>query len=107
MSNTNKYAIIQLLGKQFKVSEGETFVVDRLDQEEGSTFDVKDVLLVTDGDDIKVGAPTVEKAVVSLKVVAHGKGKKIRVATYKAKSKYRKVKGHRQHQSTVEVVKIK
>jgi large subunit ribosomal protein L21 len=107
MPNTNKYAIIQLLGKQFKVTVGETFVVDRLDQEEGATFDVKDVLLIANGDAVTVGTPTVDKAVVSLKVVAHGKGDKIRVATYKAKSKYRKVKGHRQHQSTVEVVSIK
>lgn len=107
MSKTNQYAIIQLLGKQHKVTVGETFVVDRLDQEVGKTFDVKDVLLVAEGDDVKIGTPTVDKAVVSLKVVEHGKGDKIRVATYKAKSKYRKVKGHRQHQSTVEVVKIK
>ena len=107
MSKTNQYAIIQLLGKQFKVSLGETFVVDRLDQEVGQTFDVKDVLLVAEGDDVKIGAPTVDKAVVTLKVVEHGKGDKIRVATYKAKSKSRKVRGHRQYQSTVEVVKIK
>ena len=107
MSDKNQYAIIQLLGKQHKLIVGETFIVDLLDQEEGSTFDVKDVLLVANGDDVKVGTPLVEKAVVTLKVLSHGKGKKLRVATYKAKSKYRKVKGHRSHQSTLEVVKIK
>jgi large subunit ribosomal protein L21 len=107
MSKTNQYAIIQLLGKQHKVTEGLTFVVDRLDHEVGKTFDVKDVLLVANGEDVKIGTPLVEKAVVTLKVVEHGRGAKIRVATYKAKSKSRKVKGHKSHQSTLEVVKIK
>lgn len=107
MSDKNQYAIIQLLGKQHKLIVGEIFIVDLLDQEEGSFFDVKDVLLVANGEDVKVGTPLVEKAVVTLKVLSHGKGKKLRVATYKAKSKSRKVKGHRSHQSTLEVVKIK
>jgi len=107
MSKTNQYAIIQLLGKQFKVSEGLTFVVDRLEHEVGQTFDVNDVLLVANGEDVKVGTPLVEKAVFTLKVVEHGRAPKIRVATYKAKSKTRKVKGHKAHQSTLEVIKIK
>ena len=107
MSKTNQYAIIQLQGKQHKVYVGETFPVDRLEQEEGTSFDLTDVLMVTNGDDVKVGTPLVEGAVVTLKVLSHGKGEKIRVATYKSKSKTRRVVGHRQYQSTIEVVKIK
>lgn len=107
MPKTNQYAIIQLLGKQYNVSVGTTFVVDLLDQEEGTIFDINDVLLVANGDEIKIGTPLVEKSAVTVKVLNHGKGKKIRVATYKAKSKSRKVKGHRSHQTTLEVVKIK
>lgn len=107
MSETQHYAIIQLLGKQVRVTKGETLVVDRLPQAEGETFEVKEVLMVADGDDVQIGQPLVEKASVTLKVLAHGKGDKIRVAVYKAKSKYRKANGHRQHQSTVEVVKLK
>ena len=103
----SKYAIIQLLGKQHKVSLGDTIVVDRLPQEEGKTFEIKEVLLVADGADLKIGQPLVEGASVSLKVLSHDKAKKIRVATYKAKSRTRKVKGHRQHQSTLEITKIK
>jgi large subunit ribosomal protein L21 len=102
----SKYAVIQLLGKQHRVTEGEVIVVDSVSQEDGAKFDVTDVLLVVDGDKISIGQPTVEKAKVTLSVVAQGKGKKIRVAKYKAKSRYRKVKGHRQHQSTLKVEKI-
>ena len=102
----SKYAVIQLLGKQHKVTEGETIVVDSVSQEPGKKFDVTDVLLVVDGDKVSVGQPTVEKAKVTLSVVAQGKGEKIRVAKYKSKSRYRKVKGHRQLQSTIKVEKI-
>lgn len=102
----SKYAVIQLQGKQHQVSEGETIVVDSVPQEEGKKFDVTDVLLVVDGDKISVGQPTVEKAKVTLSVVAQGKGDKIRVAKYKSKSRYRKVKGHRQLLSTLKVEKI-
>ncbi|MFZ5437787.1 MAG: 50S ribosomal protein L21 [Patescibacteria group bacterium] len=102
----SKYAVIQLLGKQHQVTEGETIVVDSVPQEEGQKFDVTDVLLVVDGDKISVGQPTVEKAKVTLSVVAQGKGDKIRVAKYKSKSRYRKTMGHRQLQSTLKVEKI-
>lgn len=102
----SKYAIIQLQGKQYQVAEGETFVVDSLNQEEGKKFDVTDVLFLADGDSYSVGQPLVEKAKVTLSVVAQGKGEKVRVAHYKSKSRYRKVNGHRQLQSTLKVEKI-
>ncbi|MDQ3008537.1 MAG: 50S ribosomal protein L21 [bacterium] len=100
------YAIIQLVGKQFKVSVGDTFVVDLLDQEPDAKLTVNDVILTSDGTNSVVGSPLVEKAAVVLKVLNHQRGKKIRVATYKAKSRYRRVKGHRQEQTVVEVLSI-
>jgi len=102
----SKYAVIQLSGKQHQVTEGDIIVVDAVPQEEGQKFDVTDVLLVADGDKISVGQPIVEKAKVSLSVVAQGKGKKIHVAKFKSKSRYRKTMGHRQLQSTLKVEKI-
>lgn len=100
------YAIIQLNGKQFKVEQGDVLEVDRLETEPGKTFKITDILLINDGKSTKIGQPLVEKASVTLKVVENKKGKKIRVATYRAKSRNRKVKGHRQPLSTVEVTKI-
>lgn len=101
-----KYAVISLAGSQHVVSEGETLIVNRLDQEENKNFTIEDVLLVVDGETRSIGTPLVSGAKVTLKVVSHDKGEKIRVATFKAKSRQRKVRGHRQPLTTVEVVSI-
>lgn len=102
----SKYAVIQLQGKQFMVQEGDEFLIDQLDKEAGSKFEVSDVLLLVDGTDRKIGQPLVEGAKVSCELVSSQRGEKIRVAKYKAKSRYRKVQGHRQYQSTVKILKI-
>jgi len=101
-----KYAIIQLQGKQYQVSEGDELIVDRLEKVEGDKFDVTDVLLFVDGDKKLIGQPIVKDVKVSCEVVVNNKGEKIRVAKYKAKSRYRKVIGHRQLQSVLKIVKI-
>jgi large subunit ribosomal protein L21 len=101
------YAIIEISGKQFKVTPGQHIVVDRLEAKEGDTINLDKVLLTVDGTDIKIGTPTVSEAKLSAKVLKHSKGEKIRVATYKSKSRYRRVKGHRQHQTELEIVASK
>ncbi len=101
-----KYAVIQLVGKQYKVVEGEELTVNAIDAKEGSELKVNDVLLVADGKSIELGTPLLKKATVTLKVVSHQKNDKIRVAKYKAKSRYRKVHGHRQAETTVKVASI-
>jgi large subunit ribosomal protein L21 len=100
------YAIIQLEGKQFKVQEGDEIIVDRLAEKEANTFETKDVLLVNKDGESSIGDPLVSGASVSLKVLNHLQGEKIRVATYKSKSRYRKVRGHRQQQTALQVMKI-
>jgi large subunit ribosomal protein L21 len=105
MSDTS-YAVIQLQGKQYKVSEGDQLVVDRLPDEAGNTLKITDVLLVSAGKKLSIGTPLVAKATVTLEVVDHKKGDKIRVATYKSKSRYRRTYGHRQHLTTLTVTKI-
>lgn len=101
-----KYAVIKVQGKQYAVHEGQLLTVNQMDAEEGSTVKIADVLLVVDDKDVQVGTPVVDKAVVSVKVVKHFKGEKIRVATFKAKSRQRKVRGHRQLESTLEIMTI-
>jgi len=105
MSESN-YAIIQLVGKQHLVSENDQIKVDNLNLEEGKSFTTQDVLLVVDGEKKLIGTPLVAGASVTLKVLSNQKDKKIRVATYKAKSRERKVRGHRQHTTTLIVEKI-
>ncbi len=102
----SKYAVIQLQGKQFRVSEADQLVVDRVTTEVGKTFDISEVLMVVDGDARQVGQPLVAGAKVQLKVIEHDRADKIRVFKYKSKSRYRRTMGHRQEQSTVAVVKI-
>jgi large subunit ribosomal protein L21 len=101
-----KYAVIQLAGKQYKVSPGEKLTVNSLETAEGEEIKTSDVLLIADDGKVQVGTPLVKNAVVTLKVVSHQKGDKLRVATYHAKSRYRRVRGHRQHETTVEVVSL-
>lgn len=108
--DTMQYAIIQFAGKQFKVSAGDTITTDRSEAETDSTVTVSDVLFIGDTESDKnmlLGLPLVPNASVSLKVVEHGRGEKIRVVKYKSKSRYRKVQGHKQHETTFEVTGIK
>lgn len=100
------YAVIQLAGKQYQVTQGDTLIIDHLDKKEGETFAVTDVLLLKTEKDTQIGQPLVEKAKVECKVVKHQHAPKIRVARYKAKARYRRVYGHKQPQSVVEIVKI-
>lgn len=103
-----KYAIIQLAGKQYQVSEGETLIVDKIDaaQRQNDTVTVSEVLLVNTGADIKVGTPFVPGASVALKVVSDQKGEKIRVFKFKSKSRYRRAQGHRQQETLLSVDSI-
>jgi large subunit ribosomal protein L21 len=101
------YAIIQLAGKQYKVSPGDTIIVSDVPNQEGEEFNITDVLLVADDKKTNIGTPLVKDAVVTAKVQKHQRGEKIRVATYRSKSRYRRVKGHRQEESVIEVLDIK
>ncbi|PIQ79843.1 50S ribosomal protein L21 [Candidatus Peregrinibacteria bacterium CG11_big_fil_rev_8_21_14_0_20_41_10] len=102
------YAVINFKGHQYKVKEGDKFVVNRLETEEGKNLTVKEVLMTFDEaeTDIKVGHPFVEGGKVELKVLSHRLGDKIRVFKMKAKKRYMRNKGHRQNETVVEVVKI-
>ncbi len=100
------YAIIETGGKQYRVQEGDTLYVEKLPAEVGDYFEVDKVLAVVAGDDVKIGSPLVEDAKVTLRVVRHGKGKKIIVFKFKAKKNYRRKKGHRQPFTEVAVEKI-
>ena len=100
------YAIIQTGGKQYRVSEGDVVSIEKLTAAEGEEVVFDQVLTVVSDSDIKIGKPVVEGAKVTAKVVEHGKGKKILVFKYKAKSNYRKRQGHRQPYTQVEISKI-
>ena len=100
------YAVIVTGGKQYKVSEGDTLFVEKLEVEEGSSVTFDKVLMAGEGDDVKVGAPTLDGATVEAKVVKNGKAKKIYVFKMKRKKNERTKKGHTQPYTKVEITKI-
>lgn len=100
------YAVILTGGKQYKVSEGDTLFIEKLNVEEGDAVTFDKVLMAGEGDDVKVGAPLVEGATVEAKAVKNGKAKKIYVFKMKRKKNYRRKKGHRQPYTKVEITKI-
>ena len=100
------YAIVKTGGKQYKVAEGDTIFVEKLEADEGESVVFDQVLPVVHAADVKIGRPMVDGAKVTGKVMAHGKGKKILVFKYKAKSNYRKRQGHRQPFTKVVIEKI-
>ena len=98
-----KYAIVEDGGKQFKAVIGETIEVDRFQSELGEEIDLERVLLISDGENVKVGTPLVEGAKIQGTVVAHTKGPKVTVFRYKAKERIRSKTGHRQKYTQVRV----
>lgn len=101
------YAIIRSGGKQYRAEVGATVDVDRLPQEVGETLDISDVLLVADGDDTRIGRPTVEGASVTATVVDQFRGKKIIVYKYRQRTNYRRKQGHRQYYTRLRIEDIK
>ena len=100
------FAVIETGGKQYKVSEGDTIFVEKLDVAEGDKVTFDKVLVVSTDDGLMTGKPTVEGAAVSASVVKNGKAKKIYVMTYKAKKNEKKKIGHRQPYTKVQIEKI-
>lgn len=100
------YAVIEACGKQYKVSEGDVVFVEKLEANEGEKVTFDKVLLLSDGEKVKVGTPTVKSAKVEATVLEHGKAKKIVVYKYKAKKNERKTQGHRQPFTKIKIEKI-
>ena len=102
------FAIVEIAGKQFKVSQGDKLEVPKLkDSKEGDKVKIDQVLLRSDGKKTDVGAPTVLGAAVELMIKEHGKAAKIRVYKKKSKKRYERTQGHRQPYSLVEVTAVK
>ena len=100
------YAVIKTGGKQYSVKVGDSIFVEKLNAEADSEVTFEKVLAVGEEGAVKVGAPVVEGAKVTAKVLAQGKEKKVLVFKYKAKSNYRRRQGHRQPFTKVTIEKI-
>jgi len=101
-----KQAVVLTGGKQYFVKEGQTLVIDRIVGKEKQMFSLDQVLLIDDGKDLQLGKPYLDKAKVEVEILKQDRGEKLRVARFKAKSKYRRVRGFRQELTEIKVVKI-
>ena len=100
------YAIVQVAGVQVRVAPGERVYLPRLEAQEGSTITINEVLLLADGEQVTVGTPVVEGARVEAEVIAHDRDKKVLVFKKKRRKRYRRLRGHRQPYTEVQVTEI-
>jgi len=101
-----KFAVVQIGGFQYRVEEGQEFEVPKVEGKKGKKLVLDKVLLFSNGKKLKIGRPLVKGGQIEAEVVDQIKGEKIRVATYKAKSRYRRVKGFRPQLTRLRVVKF-
>lgn len=100
------YAIIRTGGKQYQVEAGDTLRVEKLQGEVGDTLELSDVLLLVDGDAVKVGQPVVDGARVVAKILEQGRHKKVLVFKKKRRKGYQVKKGHRQMYTALSIETI-
>lgn len=100
------YAIIRTGGKQYQVAPGERLRVEKLIGNIGDSIEINDVLMVADGENIKIGQPVVDGAKVSARIVEQDKGKKIVVFKKKRRAGHRVKNGHRQPFTSLEIQEI-
>lgn len=101
------YAVIVSGGKQHRVEEGEVLRLEKIEAETGATIAFDQVLMVANGDDIKVGAPVVSGATVEAEVVSHGRGDKVTIIKFRRRKHSMKRQGHRQWYTEVKITGIK
>ena len=101
------YAVIKTGGKQYKVSEGETLKIEKLELEPGKKVTFNEVLMIADGENVQVGSPLLDKASVEGKVISQGKGKKVNILKFKRRKHSMKQQGHRQLFTEIQIGKIK
>jgi large subunit ribosomal protein L21 len=101
------YAVIMSGGKQYRVQEGDILKLESLSQEVGQPIEFDKILLVGEGDQIKVGQPYLDGNLVKASVLGHGRHKKIKVVKFRRRKHHEKWQGHRQNYTEVKITEIK
>ena len=100
------YAVFKTGGKQYRAAKGDKLKVEKLDAAEGDSIEFDEVLLVGEGESVKVGTPLVDGGKVEAKVLVQAKDKKVDVIKFRRRQNYRRTHGHRQEFSLVEITGI-
>ena len=101
------YAVVKTGGKQYRVAAGEKLRIEQIPADIGSEVVLNEVLVVADGENITTGAPFVSGASVTAKVLAQGRGDKVRIFKMRRRKHYRKSQGHRQNYTEIEITGVK
>ena len=100
------YAVIKTGGKQYRVAPGQVLRVEKIDAAEGDAIELGEVLMIADGDDVRVGAPNIEGGRVEAKVRTQGRGRKVEIMKFKRRKHHQKQMGHRQAYTELEITGI-
>ena len=100
------YAVFKTGGKQYRASTGDVIKVEKIEAEKGATVELDQVLMVGEGEDIKIGTPFLEGGKVTATVVDQGRGDKITVIKFKRRKNYHRKMGHRQYFTQIEITGI-
>ena len=101
-----KFAVIQTGGKQYPVLPNQILEIEKIEGKKGKALVLDKVLLLVKGKEVKIGTPFLKGTKVKAEIVEQFKDKKIRIAKFRAKSRYRKVKGHRQQKTRIKIIDI-
>lgn len=100
------YAVIKTGGKQYRVAEGDVIEIEKLDSDEGAAVDFENILMVGEGEDVKIGAPYLEGCKVTGTITEQKRGKKVEIIKFKRRKHHQKRTGHRQYLTKVEITGI-
>jgi large subunit ribosomal protein L21 len=100
------YAVFKTGGKQYRATTGDVLKVEKIEAEKGATIELDQVLMVGEGEDVKIGTPYLEGGKVTATVVDQGRRDKIKVVKFKRRKNYRKTMGHRQYFTQLEITGI-
>jgi large subunit ribosomal protein L21 len=100
------YAVVKTGGKQYRVSAGEKVRIEQIPAEIGAEIVLDQVLLVADGEAVTMGTPLVNGAQIKARVVAQGRGEKVRIFKLRRRKHYRRTLGHRQNYTEIEILGI-
>jgi large subunit ribosomal protein L21 len=100
------YAVFKTGGKQYRATTGDVLKVEKIDAEKGATVELDQVLMVGEGEDVKIGAPYLDGGKVTATVVDHGRHDKIKIIKFKRRKHHRKQMGHRQYFTQIEITGI-
>ena len=100
------YAVFKTGGKQYRASTGDVITVEKIEVEKGATIELDEVLMVGEGEEVKIGSPLLEGGKVTATVVDHGRHDKIKIVKFKRRKNHRKQMGHRQYFTQLEITGI-